>query len=384
METTEKKQIHPKQIVYSMKRKLVRYPPLRKRKKFVIPDTVTEISEYAFIGCKYLTTIVLTALMADLSASCFEGCSNLQEIRVHPKNAAYTAIDGVLFSKDLTQLIVFPRAKKVKIYEVPDSVTEIADRAFQDCEWIESITMSDRVQKIGYAAFSHCSRLNHLRLSEAITLLQGSLFYYCKSLREITLPSNLQYIHESFCSSAISAIAIPESVIHIQSGAFSGCRRLTEIKVAAGNPVYTDYDGVLFSKNMDRLLCCPIAKKGTSYAIPDTVKIIEKFAFNSCRRLEQVDIPDSVAGIGMKAFAFCSALKSISIGNTSSWLSVEAFKWCSSLQKATLACMHIDAEAFNFCSELETAEITNSNAFIDADAFSGCNKLNRPSAYTSK
>jgi hypothetical protein len=290
------------------------------------------------------------------------------------ENAAYTTIDGVLFSKDLTRLIAFPCAKKAKIYEVPETVTEIASKAFQYCG-VESITMSDRVQKIGYAAFFHCRRLNHLRLSESITCLEGLLFSDCSALREITLPSNLQYIHDAFWLCAISAIAIPERVISIQSGAFRWCCALTEIKVAAGNPVYTDRDGVLFSKNMDRLLCYPKAKKGTAYIIPDTVKIIEKFAFRGCRHLEQVDIPDSVTGIGMEAFSSCSALKSVVIGNTSAWVSVEAFSECSCLQKATLACMHIDAEAFASCHELETVEITNSDAFIDVDAFSRCGKL---------
>lgn len=54
-------------------------------------------------------------------------------------NQYFTSIDGVLFSKDLTQIICYPQAKNSNQYTIPDSVTHIGDYAFNGCEALQSI-----------------------------------------------------------------------------------------------------------------------------------------------------------------------------------------------------------------------------------------------------
>jgi len=69
-----------------------------------------------------------------------------------------------------------------------------------------------------------------------------------------------------------SAFTIPASVTEI-SEKFTGCKSLTNIKVHRNNPVYTSVDGVLFNKDMSRLILFPEGRGG-DYIIPASVETI--------------------------------------------------------------------------------------------------------------
>ncbi len=100
-------------------------------------------------------------------------------------------------------------------------------------------------------------------------------------------------------------VIIPNSVTTIGEYAFSGCSGLTEILADSHNTAYTSQDGVLYDKNMEKLLRCPQGKTGTA-VLPEGVKYIEWNAFEDCAGLEQIQIPKSVTEIGGKTFFGCS------------------------------------------------------------------------------
>ncbi|MBR3219461.1 MAG: hypothetical protein IKF77_06020, partial [Thermoguttaceae bacterium] len=80
--------------------KLIRFPPASKKSTFQVPDCVSSIENGAFWGC-----------------------TSLNNINVSPNNLTYNSIDGVLYSKDGTELIRFPPGSKKNTFQVPDSVT---------------------------------------------------------------------------------------------------------------------------------------------------------------------------------------------------------------------------------------------------------------------
>jgi hypothetical protein len=73
-----------------------------------------------------------------ISADAFYDCINLMSIDVAEDNPAYSSEDGVLFNKDKTVLIQYPRGKK-GAYTIPDSVTEICGGAFYNCDGLTSL-----------------------------------------------------------------------------------------------------------------------------------------------------------------------------------------------------------------------------------------------------
>ena len=138
---------------------------------------------------------------------------------------------------------------------------------------------------------------------EKVQAIDESAFYNCRKLTSVTIPDTVLAIgNNAFSASGLVEITIPASVSYMGSRVFAGCRSLTKIEVAAGNPSFCSVDGVLFTKDMKTLIAYPAAKPGASYTIPETVTTISAQAFGSSKYLTSVTIPSSVASIENSAF----------------------------------------------------------------------------------
>jgi hypothetical protein len=71
----------------------------------VVEEGVTAIGNYAFYDCFYAQTLSLPSTVTDIGTGALEQMGNLQTISVAPANPSYTAVDGVLYDKDVTTLI---------------------------------------------------------------------------------------------------------------------------------------------------------------------------------------------------------------------------------------------------------------------------------------
>ena len=78
---------------------------------------------------------------------------DVEAFEVDPENPYFAAVDGVLYSKDLTKLLRYPRARAGAEFTVPDSVTEIGTRAFDEAANLTKIHISDKVTTFGYRVF---------------------------------------------------------------------------------------------------------------------------------------------------------------------------------------------------------------------------------------
>ena len=75
------------------------------------------------------------------------------------ENPYFCSIDGVVYSKDKTELIYYPQSKDDKEFTVPFFVEKISDHAFYDVKYLEKVIMSEGVTHIGESAFS-CSNIH--------------------------------------------------------------------------------------------------------------------------------------------------------------------------------------------------------------------------------
>ena len=76
---------------------------------------------------------------------------------LHNESKAFVYEHQVLFDKDKTTLIAY-RSKDTN-YIIPNSVTNIGDKAFEDCKSLVSIKIPNSVTNIGNFAFSHCKNI---------------------------------------------------------------------------------------------------------------------------------------------------------------------------------------------------------------------------------
>jgi len=159
-------------------------------------------------------------------------------------------------------------------------------------------------------------------------------FRNCKKLRKITLSKNV-------------------CVFDWESVAEEG---MAEIAVDGDSEYYTVADGVLYSKDMKELVCCPTACGKTEITIPDRTERIGKYAFICCRDLKKVVMSSSVSAIGACAFWGCSGLTEIALPDTVTSVENGVFAGCSSLKSFDIpdSVEMIDAGAFHDAGCIET------------------------------
>ena len=176
----------------------------------IIPNGVTSIGNYAFNNCRSLTSITIPSSVTSIGNQVFSACIGLTSITVDSNNADYRSVDGVLFNHALTQLIQYPIGNTRTSYLIPNTVSNIANSAFYNCRNLTSITIPDSVISIGAYAFGYCESLTLITIPNSSITIYDYAFYNCTGLTLITIPNN---------------------VISIGSHVFEGCSGLTSITI---------------------------------------------------------------------------------------------------------------------------------------------------------
>ena len=112
----------------------------------------------AFGGTYNITTLNVGAEVSTLNST-FYSFNSLKTINVDSGNKVYSSDSGVLYDKDKTKLIKYPPKKEDKTFVIPDSVTSIGERAFDDCDSLTEVSIPASVTSIGKSAFYNCGSL---------------------------------------------------------------------------------------------------------------------------------------------------------------------------------------------------------------------------------
>ncbi|WP_337591164.1 leucine-rich repeat protein [Vescimonas sp.] len=201
---------------------------------------------------------------------------------------------------------------------------------------------------------------------------------YKDSIKTVVIKDGVTTIEEGAFEDCenLTSITIPASVTNIGEDVFSGCSTLARIEVDSENQNYTSLDGVLFSKDLIKIIRYPEGRSG-DYTIPSNVTSIGNFAFKGCAGLTNVIIPNGVTSIGELAFSGCKNLSVVTIPDSVNNIGFYAFSNCKALSSVTLpdGLMSIKGSTFNECSNLISIKIPNSVTQIGWAAFSGCSNL---------
>ena len=202
---------------------LVVFAPACGKTSYIIPDSVTEIGNYAFYGCTSLTSVIIPDSVTSIEYNAFEACTSLTSVTI------------------------------------PNSVTSIGYGAFKNCSSLTSVTIPDSVTKIGGEAFCCCTSLTSITIPDSVTSIGRSAFNSCDSLKSVTIPNNVTSIGDrafTECDS-LTSITIPDSVTSIGKYAFWGCTSLTSVTIGNGVTSIGEY---AFSScaSLKEVYCKPI------------------------------------------------------------------------------------------------------------------------------
>lgn len=180
-------------------------------KQITLPQSVLTVEEDAFRGCTSLESLTIPEKLTTMEYS--SGCTKLTAYSVSPMNGTFSVVDGVLYSSDRTQLILYPMGRADELFAFPEEVTQIGKNAFRE-SMLQSVTIPDRIKTIGEFAFAH-SALNTAKVGNGVTRLSTGLFQQCSLLASVTLG---------------------EDTRRVESYAFSGCSALSSIELPAITP----------------------------------------------------------------------------------------------------------------------------------------------------
>ena len=152
-----------------------------------IPDSVTVIGQNPFSYCDMLTDIIVSPdhlYLATIDGVLF----SKPDKRLVSYPFAFTAESYVI--PDGINIIgeyAFCGCKSLTSVTIPDSVTSIRDSAFSDCKSMTSVTIPDSVINIGNWAFSGCSSLNTITIPGSVTSIGDDTFYACNHISFVSV-----------------------------------------------------------------------------------------------------------------------------------------------------------------------------------------------------
>ena len=150
-----------------------------------LPKGLTTIGDNAFRGLGKLTTVTIPAEVTSIGGSVFSYCGGLTQINVEAGNQKYTSVDGVLYTKDLTGLVMCPNG--LTSVTIPESVTSIGPGAFIGCGKLTSVMLPSGVSHIREWAFEACNGLTSVTIPESVTKIDRYAFLNCGGLTSLTM-----------------------------------------------------------------------------------------------------------------------------------------------------------------------------------------------------
>ncbi len=195
----------------------------------------------------------------------------------------------------------FNGAYTANTLEIPTSidgkaVTEVSQFAFltMNKDGITKIKVPSSVKGIGTHAFEGFSKVVTVELSEGVETLDVGAFTSLDLLTSVSLPNSLK---------------------NYNSGAFLNCAKLTNITVNSQNTEYTSENGVLYTKNKDKLVCYPSGKTATSFTVDAACLELSNYAFTNNSTLQTLNL-NNVNTINSYAVVNCSALATLNAPKT--------------------------------------------------------------------
>ncbi len=269
-------------------------------KSVTLPKNLKSIGDTAFYGCDGLTEITIPANVSSIKLNAFQKCTNLKTINVDSNNRYFASVDGAMYNRKKTELMLCPEGKDS--IEFPESVNKIGDGAFMYCARFTELAIPESVLRFGDAAFGSCTGLTEFKIHDKVVRVGDGAFYGCTGLTEITVPESVTYLGASAFAKCenLKTVTINGSIAEIKERTFINCDSLENVVLPESVAAIRE----------EAFYHCNNLK---SIALPSSLKVIDYRAFDCCFSLENVVIPEGVRVVRWAAFRSCRNLKTVTL-----------------------------------------------------------------------
>ena len=154
-------------------------------KDLVIPNDVTSIGDYVFIGCYGFSSVTIHSSVNSIGKNAFMGCHGLTTITI-PNSV--TNIGGGAFGYCIN----------LKQMNIPNKLISIEDGVWSDCKSLEKIEIPTSITAIGKNSFGGCESITSILIPNSVVSIGNSAFYNCLNLETITIGSGIKTIGDQY------------------------------------------------------------------------------------------------------------------------------------------------------------------------------------------
>lgn len=343
---------------------------------------VNEIGGGAFYNCQNLISVHIPEGIKKIRNQAFYNCNKLESVNI-PNSVETIGHQVFIFCESLKEI------------HLPRNTTSLGTYLCYRCSSLEKCEILSEIKIIPKNSFAFCESLKSVSLPEFLNEIDSCAFDRCNSLENIILPANIVALKSSaFSQCPLKAINIPKTLTVIEPGAFSVKEYIT---LDPDNPSFSLKDGILYSKDLRRLITSPASTieavipnsvikidEGAfaeninlgKVVLPNSIDSLSNFIFSECINLNEAEIPLSVKSIGNGAFNRCSNLLSINIPPSVVTIGDMAFAGCEKLENIQIpeSVRSIGSYVFAF-TPIVSLQLPEGLNFLDAMAFGYCKKL---------
>lgn len=327
---------------------------------------VKKLAKGAFDKAVKLRNVLLGPSVDTIEDGAFGGNNDLAAFDVDPANPNYAADNGVIYTKNKEELVLFPAGKAGEYTTLP-TTKKIRNRAFYYAQKVTKVTFNSNLEIIDNDAFQATTKLANITFEAPAKIKTiGTFAFQGSGLTELNIPASLEVVSWSaFGSTKLKKVTVADGsqLQSINKAAFNGCKDLEEFTFE-GSSTLNKIQEDAFSGD-DKL---------KSFVIPEKVTVLERGAFNGASGLETITFkqPATMTIIGEGAFQYAKALKRIELPSTVTTISKDAFNTCSSLTEVVIpaSVTTIDATGFQECAKLEKFTVDKNNpVYSSVDGF---------------
>ena len=266
-----------------------------------IPNKVESVGDQAIMNCYALKTVTIPSSVKNIGSGLLNCCSSLESIQG----------DNSYISEDKRMIIIDGVLNSI----APAGLTKF--------------TIPSNVSIVGYGVFCDINSLETIDIPNSVIEIQNLAFDFCSGLKEVNIPNSVKSIGQwAFRGTKATSIHIPESVESIGNAAFNECPNL---KSFSGK--FATDDGIMLIINGE--IVSALKNGIVNLSIPSNVKHIGGQMFCDVQSLETVTISEGVEIIDIQAFAYNPNLKTINIPNSVTSLGAGIVHGCPKLEHIT-------------------------------------------------